>query len=252
MSPCPRICETSASPTSTPSPARACGQHRLRESERHGQQRDRGDRRAPRHEPRGRGARVARDLDGEHVARVEDGGERAQRVAREPRAADGEVRPHEDEHARDGGHHARRERCASPCCRYRTQPASVTKMGARFASSVELATDVYMIDQCHTPRSQAKKSPGAGERGRAEIVAGARVRRAAPRSTGGARRARCARTRSPPGPCRRGERRSARRRSRSRPRAGRGRRAFRRGWGRARRGVHGAIFARGALGPAVA
>src|SRR5512139_1855932 len=43
--------------------------------------------------------------------------------------------------------------------RHSTHPASVTKMGARLASSVELATEVYMIDQCHTPRSQAKKTP---------------------------------------------------------------------------------------------
>src|SRR5437660_867290 len=36
--------------------------------------------------------------------------------------------------------------------RQKSQPASVTKIGARFASSVEFATDVKMIDQCHTPR----------------------------------------------------------------------------------------------------
>jgi len=43
--------------------------------------------------------------------------------------------------------------------RHRSHPASVTKMGARFASSVELATDVHTMDQCHTPRSPAKKRP---------------------------------------------------------------------------------------------
>src|SRR5688500_12570009 len=44
-------------------------------------------------------------------------------------------------------------------CFQRTHPARVTKMGARFASSVEFATDVHTIDQCQTPRSAAKKSP---------------------------------------------------------------------------------------------
>src|SRR5688572_2607976 len=46
-------------------------------------------------------------------------------------------------------------------CFQRTHPARVTKMGARFASSVEFATDVHTIDQCQTPRSRAKKSPAA-------------------------------------------------------------------------------------------
>ena len=37
--------------------------------------------------------------------------------------------------------------------------ASVTKIGARFASSVALAMLVSMIDQCQTARSPAKKKP---------------------------------------------------------------------------------------------
>src|SRR5205814_1249559 len=44
---------------------------------------------------------------------------------------------------------------------HRSHPMSVTKMVARFARSVELATDVHTIDQCQTPRSAAKKKPAA-------------------------------------------------------------------------------------------
>ena len=36
---------------------------------------------------------------------------------------------------------------------------SVTNIGAAFAKSVELATDVRLIDQCQTARSQEKKRP---------------------------------------------------------------------------------------------
>ena len=43
--------------------------------------------------------------------------------------------------------------------RHSSHPASVTKIGARFASSVELATEVQTMDQCQTPRSRAKKMP---------------------------------------------------------------------------------------------
>src|SRR5258706_14817411 len=44
-------------------------------------------------------------------------------------------------------------------CRHSTQAASVTKIDARLASSVELATDVYWIDQCQNARSPAKAMP---------------------------------------------------------------------------------------------
>jgi hypothetical protein len=45
--------------------------------------------------------------------------------------------------------------------------ASATNIGARFASNVELATEVSMIDQCHTARSPAKNNPQAIIRPRA-------------------------------------------------------------------------------------
>ena len=41
----------------------------------------------------------------------------------------------------------------------RIKPPSVTNIGAAFANSVELATDVSFMDQCQTARSQEKKSP---------------------------------------------------------------------------------------------
>ena len=39
--------------------------------------------------------------------------------------------------------------------------ASVTNIGARFASSTAFATEVSTIDQCHTAKSPAKKNPAA-------------------------------------------------------------------------------------------
>src|SRR5436190_9665317 len=45
--------------------------------------------------------------------------------------------------------------------RQNSHAASVTKSEARFASSVELATEVKRIDQCQKPRSPAKAKPAA-------------------------------------------------------------------------------------------
>ncbi len=42
----------------------------------------------------------------------------------------------------------------------------MTKIEARFASSVELATEVYWIDQCQNARSPANAMPVASKRGR--------------------------------------------------------------------------------------
>ncbi len=105
--------------------------------------------------------------------------------------------------------------------RKNSHPASVTKMGARFASSVELATEVHMIDQCHTPRSAAKNSPAPAIAQRDPGARPALPRACArPTTRAGARRASCARRRWRPGPCPRGARKSAQRRSRSRRPAG--------------------------------
>src|SRR4029078_10087389 len=48
--------------------------------------------------------------------------------------------------------------------RQRTHAASVTKIEARLASSVELATEVNWIDQCQKARSPAKATPAASSR----------------------------------------------------------------------------------------
>jgi hypothetical protein len=99
-------------------------------------------------------------------------------------------------------------------CRQSTQPASVTKMGARLASSVELATDVYMIDQCHTPRSHAKKMPAPAS-GPTDMRTGVGSARSAQIHSSGA--ASAVRQKAlATGPASRGARRWARRRSRSR------------------------------------
>ncbi|MNC85098.1 hypothetical protein D3C83_06750 [compost metagenome] len=43
--------------------------------------------------------------------------------------------------------------------RYSSQTTSVTKIGARLASSVAFATEVSTMDQCHTARSPANSRP---------------------------------------------------------------------------------------------
>ncbi len=76
-------------------------------------------------------------------------------------------------------------------CFHTSQPMRVTKIVARFASSVEFATEVQRIDQCHTPRSRAKKRPAAkmGSEGR-NVSAGILVLRAQIHSSGTASAAR--------------------------------------------------------------
>jgi hypothetical protein len=44
--------------------------------------------------------------------------------------------------------------------RKKSSPMIVTKTGARFASSVALATDVMVIERCHAARSSARITPG--------------------------------------------------------------------------------------------
>ena len=180
MRPWPRICVTSASPSSDQPSRSADGPERLRGEERDGQQHQRGDGGAPRHQPRGGGAGVARRLDRQHVAGVERAGQCAERVAQQLRAA---RRRSWARRART----CRRWRASCPtrnvrvtCCFQNSQPASVTKMGARLASSVELATEVKRIEKCHTPRSAAKKRPAPKQRQRrhAHRRAGLRAPRA--------------------------------------------------------------------------
>src|SRR5919199_3567778 len=71
--------------------------------------------------------------------------------------------------------------------RQKSHIAAVTKSDARFASSVELATEVKRIDQCQKPRSPANAKPAAGNMGHAARPAGARVpSRASGHSSGAA------------------------------------------------------------------
>jgi hypothetical protein len=58
--------------------------------------------------------------------------------------------------------------------RQRSQPARVTTMGARLASSVAFATEVHTIEMCQAPRSRAKISP-ARIAGMAIVTPGAAV-----------------------------------------------------------------------------
>ena len=90
--------------------------------------------------------RSRRSFTDEDVPGVEHRGDDAERVAEERGRREAEAGAHQHGDAGERGGEAGEEQAASAAAGTADQTASVTKIEARLASSVEFATEVYWIE----------------------------------------------------------------------------------------------------------